>query len=89
MIIAGKTPKVTMSANESNCAPIADFAFNKRAEKPSKKSNIAAIPIKYPAQSSWLLKAQTIPKQPQIKLQSVNVLGIAFFIENKYTVDAV
>jgi hypothetical protein len=45
-IIEGKIPKVTISAKESNSLPISEYAFNNRAKKPSKKSNIAASQIK-------------------------------------------
>ncbi len=42
----GATPKLTTSANESSCFPIADAALKSRAINPSKKSIIAAIKIK-------------------------------------------
>ena len=41
----GATPKVTMSARESSCAPISDWTFNNLAAKPSRKSNTVAISI--------------------------------------------
>ena len=46
IINPGTTPKVTMSASESRSFPIGELTPNKRAAKPSKKSNIAAIPIR-------------------------------------------
>lgn len=46
IITPGTTPKVTMSANESKSFPIGELTPNKRAAKPSKKSKIAAIPIR-------------------------------------------
>ena len=47
MIRAGAKPKVTMSAKLSKSFPIEDETFNKRAKKPSKKSNTIERPIKY------------------------------------------
>lgn len=41
-IIPETTPKVTMSARESNCLPKTEYAFNARAISPSIKSNKAA-----------------------------------------------
>lgn len=38
---AGATPKVTSSAKESNSLPMFDETCNKRADIPSKKSNVA------------------------------------------------
>ena len=38
----GTKPKLTMSANESSSFPNGEYALSKRAEKPSKKSNVAA-----------------------------------------------
>ena len=37
----GATPKVTISAKESNCFPNSPCTFNNRAAKPSKKSKKA------------------------------------------------
>jgi hypothetical protein len=46
MVIAGNTPKLTMSASESSSFPIEDDTFNILAAKPSKKSNTQAAHIK-------------------------------------------
>jgi len=45
MINPGATPKLTTSANESNCLPISEEAFKSLATKPSRKSITAAQPI--------------------------------------------
>ena len=42
-IIPGATPKLTISASESSSFPIAEYAFNRRAARPSEKSNTAAM----------------------------------------------
>jgi len=44
-IKAGNTPKVTISAKESNSLPIGDDTFKSLAVNPSKKSKIAASQI--------------------------------------------
>lgn len=44
-MIPGTTPKVTMSASESNCFPTSEYAFSVRAMIPSIKSNIEARKI--------------------------------------------
>lgn len=72
----GATPKVTMSASESNCFPISLLTFNFRARKPSKKSNKAPKKIKKGAISILPTKVKMIAKTPQSKLDAVNKLGI-------------
>jgi len=37
-IAAGASPNETVSASESSSLPIVEYAFSKRAEKPSRKS---------------------------------------------------
>ena len=46
MIVAGATPKLTTSANESSSLPITEYALSQRAANPSKKSKTAATRIK-------------------------------------------
>ena len=53
MITPGATPKLTISLNESNCLPIDEVAFNKRATNPSRKSIKAAMIIHIAAQVSF------------------------------------
>ena len=43
---AGKAPKVTMSANESNCLPMGEYVLVIRATNPSKKSNTKPLIIR-------------------------------------------
>ena len=42
----GATPKLTRSESESSSLPIGEYAWSRRAEKPSQKSNIAASAMK-------------------------------------------
>ena len=49
MINDGATPKETTSDKESSWAPNGEYAFNRRAANPSKKSNMAATNIIMPA----------------------------------------
>ncbi|CAN5292892.1 hypothetical protein BH23BAC1_BH23BAC1_29200 [soil metagenome] len=46
MIMEGNTPKVTISAKESNSFPIGVKAFKSLAKNPSRKSKKAAAHIK-------------------------------------------
>ena len=78
-MVDGNTPKVTMSANESNSFPIADCVCSNRAENPSKKSNKAPTPIMYAADTKSPLNAKTIPMQPLNKFNEVIKLGIEAF----------
>ncbi len=50
--IVGNTPKLTMSARESNSLPIGEETLSIRAAKPSKKSNTQASHTQYAANSS-------------------------------------
>ena len=76
----GRTPKVTRSARESNCFPNSDCAFNILAKNPSKKSEIAAIQIRYAVSVILPSKTKMIPKIPQHRLVSVNKFGMLFLI---------
>ena len=75
-------PKLTISAKESNCLPIADIFPRRRAKKPSKKSKKAAN------HNTWCTEAMLIrgrsdrntcpiAKYPHAKLSKVKVLGSA------------
>ena len=76
IIIPGATPKLTMSANESNCLPISELALRALAAKPSKKSRIAAKAIYMPAWVSSPFSAAIIDKQPKKRFKEVKALGI-------------
>ena len=80
MIRAGAKPKVTMSAKLSKSFPIEEETFNKRAKKPSKKSNTIERPIKYEPKIKSPSKILIIDKQPQSKLQQVIAFGMCVFI---------
>jgi hypothetical protein len=71
----GATPNETISANESSTLPISDDALSNLARKPSRKSNIAAIPIIHEAITRFPEKRKTSDKQPDNKLKIVNKLG--------------
>jgi hypothetical protein len=79
-ITAGVKPKLITSAKESSCLPIGEYAFNKRAAKPSKKSKNADASTKINASSKSAVNAHFTAKQPQSKLQIVKKLGMCFFI---------
>lgn len=72
-----------MSANESSCNPIGEYAFSKRAMNPSKKSNMAAAKMQYAAISNEPLKAKEIAKHPEKRFSDVMVLGMCFVIDFK------
>jgi hypothetical protein len=76
IIAAGTTPKETTSASESSSFPISLLTCNMRAEKPSKKSNIPAIPIRIEAATRFPLNAATNAKQPEKRFMDVKKLGI-------------
>lgn len=80
MINPGANPKEMTSANESSCRPISERTFNTLANVPSRKSKIAAIPIKYDAKRNSPLKAKTIETHPLNRFSSVTKLGMFFRI---------
>ena len=49
IMVAGATPKVTLSASESSSLPIGDDTFSRRALIPSKKSKTAPMIIHHSA----------------------------------------
>jgi len=78
IINVGARPKLTRSENESICFPNSDWAFNKRATKPSKKSNIEARIIN-PAEiynNSGIFKEINIEIVPLKILSDVIAFGI-------------
>ena len=76
MITPGATPKVIMSANESNCLPISPDIFSLRAKNPSKKSNSNPAKIANGAKSILPANAKTIAKTPHNKFAAVKRFGI-------------
>ena len=60
IITPGATPKVIISAKESNCLPNSPLIFNALATKPSKKSNINPLKIANGARSILPEKANKI-----------------------------
>ena len=75
----GARPKLITSANESNSAPILEYAFNKRAANPSKKSKTAAKMIKTNAPVKLLnRRIMTQAIHPANKFRQVIILGICF-----------
>ncbi len=82
MINPGANPKEMTSANESSCRPISERTFNTLANVPSRKSKIAAIPIKYDAKRNSPLKAKTIETHPLNRFNSVTKLGMFFFVSS-------
>lgn len=77
---AGATPKLTISAKESNTTPNSLFTFNVLATLPSRRSKIAEKKIKTDATSKKPLILQVIDRTPHKKFPIVNKLGTAFTI---------
>ena len=79
-IIAGATPKLTISANESSSLPMSEYDFKARAVKPSKKSNVIAAIISHEAIARFPLMAKIIAVKPEARFRQVIVLGMCLFI---------
>ena len=75
-MIPGATPKVTMSANESNCLPNSLCTFNSLATNPSRKSNIAEAKMQIGAISILPVSVKIIANIPPTRLPAVSKLGI-------------
>ena len=74
---AGASPEVMTSANESSCTPIAEDECNRRATKPSKKSNTIPATISQKASvKSLYISAATTANDPQSRFMRVNKFGI-------------
>lgn len=78
---AGASPKVITSARESSSTPMGDETFNLRAANPSKKSNMAPAIMKHNAVPYLSAKANLTAMQPQVRLHSVIMFGMCFFIK--------
>ena len=77
---AGATPKLTISAKESNSTPNSLFTFNFLATLPSRRSNIAEKKIKTEANSKKPLILEVMERTPHNKFPIVNKLGTFFTI---------
>tara|TARA_B110000285_G_scaffold231382_1_gene299997 strand:- start:7589 stop:8134 length:546 start_codon:yes stop_codon:yes gene_type:complete len=91
IITPGTTPKVTMSAKESNCFPSSPFVLNKRAEKPSRKSKNAPAKTHIAAANKCPVTAKIIARIPEIKLKEVNRFAklnilMIFILKKKSTI---
>lgn len=75
-IIAGATPKLTISAKESSCTPNSERALSRRATQPSNKSKIAARIINQAAKYSFEpINTTVIAVHPKARLISVIAFG--------------
>lgn len=74
--IPGTTPLVTISARESSCRPTSLCTFNKRAKKPSKKSNTIPRTTKAAAYSIRSLTAKSTAIHPLKRLPIVMAFGM-------------
>ena len=74
-LLAGATPKLTMSARESICAPNFEVAFIMRASRPSMPSRKAAKSTIATAVSKRASKASLIPDRPAQIASTVTRLG--------------
>ena len=79
-MMAGRTPKLTMSARESNSLPMLEYAFNNLAANPSQKSNHAEASINGKAMSIRPSKVKITPRVPASRFIEVIVLGICLII---------
>src|SRR6478735_8570162 len=77
----GTTPNETISARESSCLPISEYARSKRASMPSIKSSTAAMPMRYAAFTRLPWKAEKIARHPQNRFIQVMAFGKCFFMQ--------
>ncbi len=75
-MVDGATPKVTQSASESNSLPMGDDTFRKRADMPSKKSNVAPTSMHIKAILASPVKTKQVAMQPEMRLLHVSALGM-------------
>lgn len=75
---AGATPKLTISAKESNSTPNSLFTFNFLAILPSRKSKTAEKKMRMEAAPKYSLIFKVIEKTPHNKFPIVNKFGITF-----------
>jgi hypothetical protein len=78
--VAGATPKLTTSANESSSLPRGENVFRILAAIPSRKSKRAAMATQITTPSKLLLKAIVIAIQPENRFRSVKIFGTCFLI---------
>ena len=84
IMIEGATPKLIRSAKLSSCFPKSPLTLNNLASIPSKKSKNWPIIMNIPASVKCAWNARNIAINPQLKLESVKILGICFWILKKY-----
>lgn len=77
----GATPKLTTSARLSSSLPIAEYAFSRRAENPSRKSKIIAARISHEDVTMSPLAAKIIATKPETRLSDVIRFGICFIMK--------
>ena len=80
IINAGAIPKLTASARESSSFPMSEYAFRRRAEKPSNQSKIIAAMISHDAVTTSPLTAKTSDMKPAARLRHVMKFGICFIL---------
>ena len=80
-MIEGATPKLTISARESNCLPNSEYDFNSLATMPSIKSKIPAIIISHTENPGLPRNAKKMAKHPHKRFSNVMALGRCFFME--------
>src|SRR3954467_8062185 len=75
MMIAGDTPKATLSESESSSAPNRLAPFSIRAMRPSMPSSTAATMIAATAAPHWPEMAKRMPVRPEQSASAVTALG--------------
>ena len=78
IINPGAIPKLTMSARLSSSLPISEYAFSKRADKPSTKSKIMAASTSQEAVIIKPFTAKIIAINPDARLSDVIKFGKCF-----------
>ena len=81
MIIAGATPKLTISARLSSSFPNSEYALSNLADKPSRKSNIIAANIRHEAVTRFPFAAKIIAINPDARLSDVMKFGKCFMLK--------
>ena len=81
MMNPGATPKETTSERESKSAPMGEWAWSRRAAKPSKKSKSPATKIMMAALTGMLWVRNKMERHPETRLPQVMALGMCCLMD--------
>ena len=76
MMNPGATPNETTSESESKSAPMGEWAWSKRAAKPSRKSKSPATKTMWAAFTGMPKETNRMERQPETRLPQVRALGM-------------